>query len=146
MRTLSFYRPIVNLSVVYGCETWSLTVRGERRPTVCENRVWRRIFGSKRDEVTGEWRRRHNEELYDQYCSPNNIRLIKSGRKRWAGHLARMGESRGVYRVLVGKPERKRPLGRRRRMGRQYEDGPSGSGMWGHGLDLSGSGWLRVVG
>ena len=70
------------------------------------------------NEVTGEWRKLHNEELNDLYCSPNIVRVIKSRRMRWAGHVACMGERRGVYRVLVGKPERKRPLGRLRRMGR----------------------------
>ena len=75
----------------------------------------RRIFGPRRDEVTGEWRRMHNEELNDLYCSPNIVRVIKSRRMRWAGHLARMGEERAVYRVLVGKLEGKRPLGRPRR-------------------------------
>jgi len=82
---------------------------------VFENMVLRRIFGSMRDEVTGEWRRLHNEELNDLYSSPNILRVIKSRRMRWAGHVARMGEDRGVCRVLVGKPEGKRPLGRRRR-------------------------------
>ena len=75
----------------------------------------RRIFGPRRDEVTGEWRRLHNEELNDWYSSPNIVRVIKSRRMRWAEHVARMGEERGVYRVLVGKPEGKRPLGRPRR-------------------------------
>jgi len=79
---------------------------------VFENRVLKRIFGSKRDEVTGEWRKLHNEELNDLYCSPNTVRVIKSRRMRWAGHVARMGERRGVYRVLVGKPEGRRPIGR----------------------------------
>ena len=80
-----------------------------------ENMVLRRIFGPRRDEVTGEWRRNHNEELNDLYSSPNIVRVIKSRRMRWAGHVARMGEERGEYRVLVGKPEGKRPLGRPRR-------------------------------
>ena len=79
-----------------------------------QNRVLTRIFGPKRDEVTGEWRQLHNEELNDLYSSPNVVRVIKSRRIRWAGHVARMGEKRGVYRVLVGKPEGKRPLGRPR--------------------------------
>ena len=79
-----------------------------------ENRVLRRIFGPKRDEVTWEWRKLHNEELNDLYCSPNIVWMIKS-RMRWAGHVARMGKGRGVYRVLVGKPEGGRPLGRPRR-------------------------------
>jgi len=90
-------------------------LREERELRVFENVVLRRIFGPRRDEVTGEWRRLHNEELSDLYCSPNNVRVIKSRRMRWAGHVARMGEERCVYRVLVGKPEGKRPLGRPRR-------------------------------
>ena len=76
--------------------------------------VLRGIFGPRRDEVTGEWRRLHNEELNDLYSSPNIVRVIKSRRMRWAGNVARMGEERGAYRVLVGKPEGKRPLGRPR--------------------------------
>jgi len=80
-----------------------------------QNMVLRRIFGPRKDEVTGEWRGLYNEELKDLYCSPNIVRLVKSRRMRWAGHVARMGEERGVYRVLVGKPEVKRPLWRTRR-------------------------------
>ena len=80
-----------------------------------ENRVLRRIFGPKKDEVTGEWRKLHNEELNDLYCSPSIVRVIKSRRMRWAGHVARMGARRGVCRVLVGKSEGKRPLGKPRR-------------------------------
>jgi hypothetical protein len=87
-------------------------LREERKLRVFEKMVLRRIFGPRTDEVTGEWRRLHNEELNDLYSSPNIVRVIKSRRKRWAGHVARMGEERGVYRVLVGKPERKSPLGR----------------------------------
>jgi hypothetical protein len=79
-----------------------------------DNRVLRRIFGSKRDELTGEWRTLHTEELHNLYSSPNIIRQIKSRRTRWAGHVARMGVEREVYRVLGGKPEGKRPLGRPR--------------------------------
>jgi len=81
---------------------------------VFENRVLRRVFGPTRDEVTGEWRRLHNEELSDLYSLPNIVRVVKSWRMRWAGHVARMGEGRVVHRVLVGKPEEKRPLGRPR--------------------------------
>ena len=101
--------------ILPGCETWSLTLREERKLRVFENMVLRRIFGPRKDEVTGEWRRLHNEELNDLYCSPNIVRGIKLRRMRWAGHVARTGEERGVYRVLVGKPEGKRPLGRPRR-------------------------------
>jgi hypothetical protein len=79
---------------------------------VFENRVLRRIFGPKRDEVTGEWRKLHNEELCDSYSSPSIIRIMKPMRMRWAGHVARMEEKRNAYRLLVGKPEGKRPLGR----------------------------------
>jgi hypothetical protein len=82
---------------------------------VSENRVLRRIFGHKRDEVTGEWRKLHNEELHNLYSSPDIARQVKSRRMRWAGRVARMGEERKVYKVLVGKPEGKRPLGRPRR-------------------------------
>jgi len=90
-------------------------LREERKLRVSVNMVLRRIFGPRRGEVTGEWRRLHNEELNDLYSSPNIVRVIKSRRMRWAGHVARMGEERGVYRVLVGKLEGKRPLGRPRR-------------------------------
>ena len=99
--------------VLYGCETWSLTFREERRLRVFENRVLRRIFGPKRDKVTREWRKLHNEELNDMYCSPSNFRVIKS-RIRWARHVARMEEKGDVYRVLEGKAEGKRPPGRHR--------------------------------
>jgi len=92
-----------------------LTLREDRKLRVFENRVLRRIFGPRRDEVMGEWRRLHNEELNDLYSSPNIVRVIKSRRMRWAGHVAYMGEERGVYRVLVGTPKGRRPLGRPRR-------------------------------
>ena len=105
--------------VLYGCETWSLTLREERRLRVFENRVLRRIFGPKRDELTREWRKLHNEELNDLYSSPNIVRVIKSRKMRWVVHVAPMGKRRDVYRVLVGKPEGKRPLGRTRR---RWED------------------------
>ena len=86
-------------------------MREGRRLRVFENRVLRRVFGPKRDEVTGEWRKLHNEVLSDTYSLPNIVRVVKSRRMRWAGHVVRMGEGRGVHRVLVGKPEGKRPLG-----------------------------------
>jgi hypothetical protein len=94
-------------------------LREERKLRVFENRVLRRIFGPKREEVKGEWRKLHNEELYDLCCSSNIIRVIKSRRMRWAGHAASTGQRRGVYRVLLGKHEGKRPLGRPRR---RWED------------------------
>ena len=98
--------------VLYGCETWSMTLREELRLRVFENRVLRRVFGPKRDEETGQWRKLHNEELSVLYSLPNNVRVVKSRRMRWTGYVARMGEGRGVHRVLVGKPEGKRPLGK----------------------------------
>jgi hypothetical protein len=104
--------------VLYGCETWSLTSREEHRLRVFENRVLRRIFGPKREE-DGSWRKLHNDELHGLYSSPNIVRVIKSRRMRWARHVTRMGEGKCVNRVLVGRPERKRPLGRHRR---RWED------------------------
>ena len=109
------YRNIILPVVFYECETWSLALREERRVRVFENRALRRIFGPRRDEVTGEWRRLHNEELNELYSSPNFVRVIKSRIMRWLGNVARMGGRRGVFKVLVGKPEGKRPLGRPRR-------------------------------
>jgi hypothetical protein len=102
------------LVVLYGCETWSLTLREEHRLGVFENMALRWLFGPKRDEVTGEWRKLHNEELHDLYSSPSIIRIMKTRRKRWAGHVAEMVEKRNAYR-LVGKPEGKIGLGRLRR-------------------------------
>src|SRR5215475_6099359 len=123
---IKIYRTIIQPVVLYGCETWSLTLREEHRLRVFENRVLRRVFVPKRDEVTGEWRKLHKEELKDLYSSPSIVRVVKSRRMRWAGHVARMGEERGVHmvlvgkpEVLVGKPEGKRPLGRPRR---RWED------------------------
>jgi hypothetical protein len=92
-----------------------LTLREEHRLRVFENRVLRRIFGPKRDEVTRDWRKLHNEELHNLYSSPNAIRMVKSRRMRWTGHVARMGEKTDAYRILAGKPEGRRSLGRPRR-------------------------------
>jgi hypothetical protein len=90
------------------CETWCLTLREEHRLRVFEDGVLRRIFGPRRDEITGGWRKRHNEELHNFYSSPRLIKLIKSRRMRWAGHVARMRRKMNAYRILVGKPQRKK--------------------------------------
>ena len=122
-----------------------MTLREERKLRVFENRVLGKIFGPRRDEVTGEWRRLHNEELKDLYSSPNIVRVIKLRRMRWAGHVARMGEERGVYRILVGKPEGRRALGRPRRrwviilgwICRRWDVV--------YGLDWAGPGWRQLA-
>ena len=124
---IKIYRTIILPVVLYGCETWSLTLTDERRLRMFENGVLRRVFGPKRDEVTGNGENyimslglfTHNEELNDLYSLPIIVRVVKSRRMRWAGHVARMEEGRGAHRVLVGKPEGKRPLGRPRR---RWED------------------------
>ena len=105
------YRTIILPVVLYGCETWSLTLREERRLGVFNYRVPRRIFVSRRDAVTVEWRKQHNEELNDLYSSSNIVRVIKSRRMSWAGHVSRKVVRRDVYRVLVGKPAGKDHLG-----------------------------------
>jgi hypothetical protein len=128
---IKIYRTIILPVVLYGCETWCLTLREEHRLRVFENRVLRRIFGPKRDEVTGEWRRLNNKELNYLYSSPNIFWVIKSRRMRWAGHVARMGEGRVAYRILVGRPEGRRSLGRPRR---RWEDNIK--------MDLQEVGWL----
>jgi hypothetical protein len=130
---VKIYKTIILPAVLYRCETWSLTLREEHRLRAFENSVLRRIFGPKMDEVIGEWRKLHNEELHILYSSPNIIRQIKSRRIRWAGNVARMREERDVYRVLMGKPEGKRPLERPRR---RWEDGIR--------MDLKEIGWGRV--
>ena len=100
---IKIYKTIILPVVLYGCETWSLTLREESRLRVFENRILRRIFGPKRDE-NGEWRRLHNEELRSLYRSPNIVRVIKSRRLRWAGHVTRMEEGRSAFKILTGKP------------------------------------------
>jgi hypothetical protein len=116
---IKIYKTIILLVVLYGCETLSPTLREEHRLRVFENRVLRRIFGPKRDEVTGGWRKLHNEELHGLYSSPSTVRVIKAWRMSWAGHVARMREVRGTYNILVGRPEVRRPLARPRR---RWED------------------------
>ena len=116
-------------------------MREERGLRVFENRVLRKTFVTKRDEQTGEWKKLHNEELNDLYCSPNIVRVIKSRRMRWAGHVVRMGERRGAYRVLVGKHGGKRPLGRPRRRLKiilRWIFRKCDVGVW------TGSSWLRI--
>jgi hypothetical protein len=130
---IKIYRTIILPVVLYGCESWSLTLREECRRRVFENKVLRRIFGPKRDEVTGEWRRLHNKELYALYSSPNIIRVIKSRRLRWAGHVARTGKRRGAYRNLMKKPEGTTPLGRPRH---RWEDNIK--------MDVREVGWERA--
>jgi hypothetical protein len=117
---VKIYETIILPVVLYGRETWSLTLRVEHRLTVFGKRLLRRIFGPMRDEEMGEWRKLHSGQLHNLYSSPDIIRQIKSRRMRWAGHVARMGEGRNVYRVLVGKPEGNRPLVRPRR---RWKDG-----------------------
>jgi hypothetical protein len=126
---------------LYGYETWSLTLKEEHRLRVFENRVLRGVFGPTRDEETGQWRKLHSGERHNLCSSSDIIRQIKSRRMRWAGHVARKGGGRNVYRVLVGEPEGKRPLERPRR---RWEDGIKmdlreiGWWVW------SGFTWLRI--
>jgi hypothetical protein len=110
---IKIYKTVILPVVLYGCETWSLTLTEEPRLSGFENRVLRRIFGPKMEEA-GSWRKLHNDELHSLYFSPNIVRVIKSWRMRWARHVARMGEGRGVYKVLVGRPEGKKTVGRHR--------------------------------
>jgi hypothetical protein len=110
---IKIHKTVILTFVLYGYETWSLTLREEHRLRVYENSVLRRIFGPKREE-DGLWRKWHNDELHTLYSSPNIVRVIKSRRMRWAGHVACMGEGRGIYRVLVGSSKGRRPLGRSR--------------------------------
>jgi hypothetical protein len=132
------YKTVILLVVLYGCETWSFTLREEHRLRVFENRMLRKIFGPKREEDRS-WRKLHNDELHSLYSSHNIIRVIRSRRMRWAGHVARMGERRGVSRVLVGRPKGKRPLGRPRR---RWEDNIK---MDLRELGMDGANWIRLA-
>jgi hypothetical protein len=135
---IKIYKTVILKIVLYGCETWSLTLGEEHRLRVFENRVLRKIFGHKREE-DGSWRKLYNDELHDLYSSPNIVRVIKSRRMKWAGHVARMGEGRGAYRVLVGRPEGKRPLGRPRR---RWEDNIK---MYLGEMGIDGANWIRLA-
>jgi hypothetical protein len=115
---IKIHKAVILPVVLYGCETLCLTLGEEHRLRVSENRVLGKIFGPKREE-DGSLRKLHNDELHSLYSSPNIVRVIKSRKMRWVGHVARMEEGRGVYSVLVGRPEGKRPLGRPRR---RWED------------------------
>jgi hypothetical protein len=136
---VKIYKTTIMPVVLYGCETWSLALREEHRLRVFEIRVLRRIFRHKRDEVTGEWRKLHNElhneELHNLYSSPDIIRQVKSRRMRWES----MGKEKKVYKVLLGRPEGKRPLGRPRRM---WEDGVR---MDLREIDLRSVDWIRLA-
>jgi hypothetical protein len=112
---IKLYTTVILPIVLYGCEIWSLTLKEERWLRVFGNRVLRRVFGPKRDKVMGEWRILHNEELSDLCWLPNIVRVVETRKMRWTGHVACMREGRGVHRVLMGRPEGKRPLGRPRR-------------------------------
>jgi hypothetical protein len=132
---IKIYRTIILPVVLHGFETLSLTLRDERRTRVLENRVLRRIFGPTEDNVTGEYKKLRNEELTDMYYSPYIIRMIKSRRMRRVEHVARVVERRSVYRVLVGKYEGKRPLGRPRRRWEENIKMDLQEVVWGNGLD-----------
>jgi hypothetical protein len=111
---IRIYRTIILPVILYECETWSLALREELRLRVFENRVLRRIFGTKRDGMTEGWRKLHNKQLHDLYSSPSIVRIMKSRRMRLVGHVARMGEKTNAYSLLMRKPEGKRPLRRPR--------------------------------
>jgi hypothetical protein len=129
---------LVNIKPVCLVITWSLTLGEEHRLRVFENRVLRKIFGPKREEDVS-WRKLHNDELHDLYSSPNIVRVIKSRRMRWAGHVARMGEWRSAYIVLVGRPEGKRPLGRPRRT---WDDNIKTDLRE---IEIGGANWIRLA-
>jgi hypothetical protein len=134
---IEIYKTVILPVVLYGCETRSVTLE-EHRLKVFENRVLRTIFGPKREE-NGSWRKLHNDELHILYSSPNIVRVIKPRRMRWVGHVARKREGRGVYRVLVGRPEGKRPLGRPRRRWDDNRELDLGE------IGIVGQNWIRLA-
>jgi hypothetical protein len=138
---IKLYRTITLPVVLYRCKNWSLTLSEVNRLRVFENRVVRRVFGPKRDEVTGEWRKLHNDKLNDLYSLPNIVGVVKLRRMRWAGHVARMGQDRGVHRVLEGKPQGKSPLGRPRY---RWEDNIKKNLQEERGVRVTESSWLRI--
>jgi hypothetical protein len=135
---MKIYKTIILPFVLYGCETWSPTLWEEHGLRVFDNRVLRRIFGPKR-ELDGSWRKLHNDELHNLYSSPNIVRVIKSRRMKGAGHVARIGEGRSVYRVLVGKPEGKRPVGRVRC---RWEDNIK---LYLRKIGIDGTNWIQLA-
>jgi hypothetical protein len=143
---IKIYKTVILLVVLYWCETLSLTLREGQRLRDFENRVLRRIFGPKREE-DGSWRKLHHDEFHSLYSSPNIVRVIISRRMRWVGHVARMVEGRGVYRVLIGRPEDRRPLGKpwRRWQDNIKLDLKGDRDQWSE-LDSAGSGYGPVAG
>jgi hypothetical protein len=141
---VKIYKSIILPVVLYGCETWSLTLREVHRLSVFENSVLRRIFGPTRDEVTAEWRKLNNGELHNFYSSPNIVRQIKSRKMRWAGHVARMG---GTCTGFFGKTQRKKQLESPRRRGKEGIKMDLGEiGLGGCGVDSPGSGYGALAG
>jgi hypothetical protein len=134
---IKIYKTVILPVVLYGCETWSLILREEHRLRIFENRVLR-IFGPKR-AADGSWRKLHNDKLHSLCTSPNIVRVIKSRRMRWAGHVARMGEEKGVYRILISRTECKRPLGRPRR---RWEDNIK---MDLREIEINGANWIQLA-
>jgi hypothetical protein len=135
---VKIYKTVILPVVMYGCETWSLNLEEEHRLRVSVTRVLGKIFGPKREE-DGSWRKLHNDEIHSLYSSLNIVRVIKSRRVKWAEHVARTGEGRVVYRVLVGRLEGKRPLERPRR---RWEDNTK---MDLREIGIDGSNWIRLA-
>jgi hypothetical protein len=135
---IKVYKTVILPVVLCGCETWSHTLREEHRLRVFENRMLRKIFGPKREE-DGSWRKLYNDELHSLYSSPNIVGVIKLRRMRWAEHVGRMGDGRGFYRVLVGRPEGKKPLGRPKRRWEDYIK------MDRREIGMDGANWIQLA-